>query len=581
MKVGVLWWRSLGAVVALLATAMGQDHRLAIVEQERDVVALRAMLCAGAPRAGGVGFLRLECENLDARPRRALAEFVSPRGSEADVRLSHTFDLPPGERGVVFLPVPRPMLQARLSLRVDGQEQADILPLGRAGVAVALLIADRPDATPAAIARLQAMGQVAPDVTVCRAADAPDDWRLYTGFDAVVVDGRARLAPGVQDALRRAANAGAMLVVAGPDALPAGPLRQLAVQADGAGPHGFGVVASTPALDRGGGPAQPTLTGLREFGQGPLPAADSLLLPRPIPGLGEAPVSVFLLVIVLFTVVAGPVNFLWLRRKRRPLLALVTVPALGFSTTFVILAYGLLNDGFGVRGTVDSWSWLDQERHEVAAVVSRTLFAGRAPGALVTSPQSLLLAPRALARAPGAGDRWHVDGAGAAVDGGALPSRTPTPLLTVQQGQARQRLVARRQGDDLVLANDGGVVPLGEVVLRDLEGNWYHGKAPKLQRVSAGAAQQALASLQNRGSSVRVEVSQQRRIRRRWQQVEIEQQEQPVGALVDVLCGSLPPGGYVTQVAAAPWLDEHGLDVAYDQRRHFVRGRMQAEDFLP
>ena len=35
---------------------------------------------------------------------------------------------------------------------------------------------------------------------------------------------------------------------------------------------------------------------------------------------------------------------------------------------------------------------------------------------------------------------------------------------------------------------------------------------------------------------------------------------------------------------AAPahtWLDQHGLTVRHDLVRHFVRGRMQAEDFVP
>jgi hypothetical protein len=39
-------------------------------------------------------------------------------------------------------------------------------------------------------------------------------------------------------------------------------------------------------------------------------------------------------------------------------------------------------------------------------------------------------------------------------------------------------------------------------------------------------------------------------------------------------------GQYVTRVARAPWLDEHGLSVAYDAQTHFVFGRMQEQDFV-
>ncbi|MBZ0152990.1 MAG: hypothetical protein K8J09_15810, partial [Planctomycetes bacterium] len=42
----------------------------------------------------------------------------------------------------------------------------------------------------------------------------------------------------------------------------------------------------------------------------------------------------------------------------------------------------------------------------------------------------------------------------------------------------------------------------------------------------------------------------------------------------------LPNGSYLLMTQVAPWLDQHGLEVAFDDRRHFVFGTMSAEDFV-
>jgi len=142
-------------------------------------------------------------------------------------------------------------------------------------------------------------------------------------------------------------------------------------------------------------------------------------------------------VILVFSALVGPVNFIVLRRLRRPMLALVTVPALGFSTTAMMLGYGMFCDGFGTRGVVSSWTVLDQERHECAVIAARTLFSGLSPGSCTMGPDTLLLAPRAFLHPERRGaDRWHLD-ENSTLDGGVLPSRTATPLLTAQQGVVR------------------------------------------------------------------------------------------------------------------------------------------------
>ena len=66
-------------------------------------------------------------------------------------------------------------------------------------------------------------------------------------------------------------------------------------------------------------------------------------------GVGRPPVVWFLLLISVFMIVAGPVNYLMLRSRGKLALLLVTVPAGSFMVTICLLAYSLLSDGLGVQ----------------------------------------------------------------------------------------------------------------------------------------------------------------------------------------------------------------------------------------
>jgi hypothetical protein len=391
---------------------------------------------------------------------------------------------------------------------------------------------------------------------------------LFTGFPLVIVDGRAPLSGELQEGLRRFLFAGGSLVVANPDKLPAGSLRDVAVKPGLR--HGLGAFVALPRLDR----VDAGLSALPPLGRGVWPAnASALLDEQRIPGLGRAPVLVFLSIIIVFAVVAGPINFYLLRRRRRPLLVLVTVPLLGFGTTAAIIAFGLWHDGFGVRGVERSWTMLDQVRHEAVTISARTLFAGVAPNELIVAPDGFVLSPRALLRGRRMPDRWRYDAGSGRLDGGALPSRTATPLLIAQQGLVRERLRVRVQPDELVVLGDGGVAPVGVMVLRDLEGVYWLGTAPRLSRASPADAGAVLRRLRAAASAVELEPTADRAS---------GSDEVTAAQLVDRLfADELVPGSYVAQVELAPWLDQQGLRVAYDAAVHFVSGRMHGEDFVP
>lgn len=569
------------ALVPLLPSLRAQEKVLVHEVDGRQVASMKAFVVAGSDDATGLGFVDVEVENPDERAHEIECQVGTRHWGTGNVQVARTVTLGPHERARFFLPLPSPLVASALVLIVDGEEVVDSLGAGRRSGLVGLFVADRLDLQPQALTWLTAMPSgydpaKTPQVAGCPPLHLPSDWRLFTAFDCVLVDGTAALAEAQQDALRRYAAVGGTVLVAGPAALPAGALRALL---DGAGDaplaHGFGQLVPLPAFGAGSGAGSATAARgrvgeLPPFGYGPLPAAKGLLAVQHVPGLGDAPVRAFVLIIVLFAIVAGPLNFVWLRRRRQPLLVLLTVPVLGFGTTLLLLGYGLLQDGFGLRGSTTSWTWIDQPRRDGAALSARTLFAGFSPSSFALGADSVLLSER-CAKGRLFPDRWQLDAASYRLDGGVLPSRTATPLLAAQQGPLRQRVLVREQADgNLRLLADGGVEAVGQVVLRDLQGQWWTGQAPVLQRSDAKVAAAAIENLQREAGMLpsptvpeQAEPSAPSRIGRLERRLDV-----------------IEPGGYLLQCKQAPWLADQGVGVAYDKERHFVVGRLSPEDFV-
>ncbi len=98
-----------------------------------------------------------------------------------------------------------------------------------------------------------------------------------------------------------------------------------------------------------------------------------------IPDVGSAPVTTFQLLITLFVIVIGPVNYLVLKRWRRLNLLLISIPVSAAVVTGMLLLYAIVADGFDVQVRSRSVTWLDQRHGEAATLGRTTYYAGLAP----------------------------------------------------------------------------------------------------------------------------------------------------------------------------------------------------------
>jgi hypothetical protein len=115
-----------------------------------------------------------------------------------------------------------------------------------------------------------------------------------------------------------------------------------------------------------------------------------------VPGVGLPPVTSFLVLISVFVVVIGPVNYFVLQRMRRLYLLLVTVPLGAGIVTACLFSFALLTDGLGVKGRVRSVTLLDQVSHQAVSCSRQTYYAAIAPSRGLTFPETAAVYPLEL-----------------------------------------------------------------------------------------------------------------------------------------------------------------------------------------
>jgi len=197
-----------------------------------------------------------------------------------------------------------------------------------------------------------------------------------------------------------------------------------------------------------------------------------------VPGVGAVPVRAYGLMVALFALAIGPVNYFVLRRKKKLHLLFVTTPALALAMTAAMVAYGILSEGLGVKATMASLTWLDQDRHEAVTLGRMAFYAGM-------GIRGGLWFPRDIAAFPAAGDMTSgsLDTTeGLRFRGGWVRPRAMLNYVTAGVAPARGRLQVKRAGAALQVTNGQGV-GIRQIYLMDARKTLY-----KAAGIADGAA---------------------------------------------------------------------------------------------
>ncbi len=205
-----------------------------------------------------------------------------------------------------------------------------------------------------------------------------------------------------------------------------------------------------------------------------LPQTHSEFISFLIPGVRGVPVYAFLVLMTVFTIVIGPLNYLFLLRRRRLHLLLVTIPLCALFTTVSLFGYSIMAHGFSVKSRTRSLTMLDQQNKTAVTINRLALYAGLAPAdGLRFSPDTAVYPMQA----PGSSfESGRVDWSEAqALSSGWLKSRTRSQFTTVSHRIARGRLtVEPAQNERLSVAN-GLEWDLEALIVSDDAGDLFFG----------------------------------------------------------------------------------------------------------
>jgi hypothetical protein len=178
---------------------------------------------------------------------------------------------------------------------------------------------------------------------------------------------------------------------------------------------------------------------------------------NPVPGTEELPTGWFLTIAITFAVIAGPLNLLWVRRRGKPWLLLVSTPLISLATCVLLITVGLLADGLARRRSAVQLTLIDVAAQRAVSFTGMTWFCGIAPGAIRLDPEDRLL--------PNDEEDWQQGWrrsrpaltldwrGGQTADAAWIPARVNRQLACTSLRPERRRLAISRAGAVWRLSN--------------------------------------------------------------------------------------------------------------------------------
>jgi hypothetical protein len=177
----------------------------------------------------------------------------------------------------------------------------------------------------------------------------------------------------------------------------------------------------------------------------------------PIPGVDGVPARAYLSILIVFSILIGPVNYWFLRRKRQQVLLVLTAPLISAIFIVLLAGYVLAGEGLGVRGRAVTFTMLDQVRKQASTRASISLYAaGMTPAGGLRFPRDVAVFPIGP-HGTGSRDRQTLDLTDAQrFSAGVIQARSPTNLEAIGFRPARERLSFSREAGGMSVVNGLG-----------------------------------------------------------------------------------------------------------------------------
>lgn len=321
----------------------------------------------------------------------------------------------------------------------------------------------------------RAVGMVVPTIDLILAPDRlPSNWLGFTSVRAVVIatQGWMQLTDEQRTALRTWVACGGDLIFVDGDprtvtggASPASGGSPDAGNAPPVVPHFLGFVHQISAdriSSEGLGPVVTSLPAGTANWRLPADRAPGWNAVSPgvlrlsMGSIGRVRARAYLVILLFFSVIIGPVNYMFLRNRRRHVLLVLTAPLISVLFLLVLALYVVVGEGFGVHTRIASLTMLDEVRQQAVTRASVSLYAaGMTPRTGMSFPRDTAVFP--LGGVDAAEDLTLDWTESQRFTSGLLRARTPANIETIDLRRARERLVFTRAADGISVVNGLGV----------------------------------------------------------------------------------------------------------------------------
>jgi hypothetical protein len=197
----------------------------------------------------------------------------------------------------------------------------------------------------------------------------------------------------------------------------------------------------------------------------------------PIPGLRGIPAHTYLAILILFSLLIGPANFIVLWRRREQVLLVLTVPLISALFIAVLAGYAIAGEGFGVRARSETFTLLDQTMKQAATRASVSLYAaGMTPSGGLRFPRDMAIFPIG-ADGQGSQETQLLDLTDSQqFASGVTRARSPSNFEEIAFRPARERLAFTIEGARVAVVNGLGATV--DRLLYKARGRTYSLEAP-------------------------------------------------------------------------------------------------------
>lgn len=328
----------------------------------------------------------------------------------------------------------------------------------------------------------------------CRVADVPvaqwsKNWLGYTRFDGVLVTAaQLKGAPSaVTSAIQRYVEAGGQLTVLG-SWTPPSTWRVLSNYSLNSLQYvaGFGtalVFQTRSKMDDLKGSdfttvADESVATLKPY-QSPMDPAQAN---RKLPVISDIkiPVRGIFMLMLLFSILIGPLNVWWLSRKKRRIMMLVTVPVASIAMCLLVFGYSLFSEGVRGHSITSSVTILDQRSHQATTIGWKAFYLPLAPSAGFQFQSNVELTPQLRFYSYRGGGRsvsmdWSK---GQTLGAGWVASRLPIHFRYRSHQNRRERLVIKTTAKGGIRVTNGLGVKIKTLYVANSKGVVYGTQTP-------------------------------------------------------------------------------------------------------